>query len=171
MTKLTLIQEQLQALYKYNTRPEFLKPQYYDKNNLIPGEAKIGPGGRKLLNLAYAIAFTCLLRVDEVLRIEHRHIIVINDEAIEINLDYRKTARFGGKRWTGMRFEICSSCLLEILPFVLRKMPPELTHLCAFRAYADWIHTTQIVDGYVFRKIDKFDRVIDGNEPMVSVWH
>jgi hypothetical protein len=72
--------------------------QDYDRRNPIPNTNgwQCGPRGRRLLTLAYAIAFLCLLRIDEVLRIEHRHIQLLENGRLEINLDYRKTAQFGG---------------------------------------------------------------------------
>lgn len=67
----------------------------YNRNNALPGAGYCGPRGRRLLNLAYSIAFVCLLRIDEVLRIEHRHITLLPNGKLEINLDYRKTSQFG----------------------------------------------------------------------------
>ena len=52
-----------------------------------------------MLHCIYTLAFTCLLRFDEVLQIQHHHIKVINKEAgkIELNLLFRKTNQYGGK--------------------------------------------------------------------------
>jgi hypothetical protein len=47
-------------------------------------------------------------------------------------------------------------------------MPDEMAHLCPVRAYAAWISASGIADGYVFRKLNKFDKVIQTDEPMVS---
>jgi hypothetical protein len=52
-----------------------------------------------MMSLMYAIAFTCFLRFDEVLRIELRH-IRLHDKKIgkvELSLDWRKTNQTGGK--------------------------------------------------------------------------
>ena len=62
----------------------------------------------------------------------------------------------------------CYSLYIEILPFILPPMPPEMQHLCVVSAYAAWVSATQIVDGFVFRKLDSYDRVIQTNEAMVS---
>lgn len=145
--------EQLQALYEYNTQPQFFDLKDYDRNNPPPADGwKCGARKRRLLNLAYAIAFTCLLRIDEVLRIEHRHIQIRSDRAsLALTLDYRKTSQFG-----------------HIEPFILHKMPPEMAHLCVVQRYADWLEATDIADGYVFRKMDGYDKVVHTNEPMTS---
>jgi hypothetical protein len=77
-------------------RPEYSEIKDYDRKNPVPGDGwQCGARGRRLLTLAYAIAFTCLLRVDEVLRIEHRHIKLLDANTIEFRLDYRKTSQFG----------------------------------------------------------------------------
>jgi hypothetical protein len=47
-------------------------------------------------------------------------------------------------------------------------MPPEMAHLCPVRAYAAWIEATDCADGPVFRKLDKFDKIVEPAEPMVS---
>ncbi len=48
-------------------------------------------------------------------------------------------------------------------------MPPEMAHLCVIRSYGEWIAATGIADGYVFRKIDQYDRVVHSNEAMVCM--
>ncbi len=45
--------------------------------------------------------------------------------------------------------------------------PEEISYLCPVRAYAAWISTTTILDGYIFRKMASGDRVSMNNEPMV----
>ena len=50
--------------------------------------------------LMYAISFLCLLRSDEVLRIERRHIRrekIGQRSIVELTLDFRKTHQTGGK--------------------------------------------------------------------------
>jgi hypothetical protein len=67
----------------------------YDDNTYSWG----GYRCRKMLHCIYTLAFTCLLRFDEVLQIQHHHIKVIDKEAgkIELNLLFRKTNQYGGK--------------------------------------------------------------------------
>ena len=57
--------------------------------------------------------------------------------------------------------------LVGIKPFVLHTMPEEMAHLCPVRAYVDWLNATSITQGYIFRKIDTRDWVLEKNEPMV----
>ena len=57
----------------------------------------------------------------------------------------------------------------EIQPFVLREFPPNMAHLCPVRTYSDWIKTTKINEGYIFRKLGAGDRPsLDPTIPMVS---
>jgi len=37
-------------------------------------------------------------------------------------------------------------------------LPEELKHLCPVRAYCEWVHVTQINEGFIFRKIGAGDR-------------
>jgi hypothetical protein len=52
-----------------------------------------------MMQTIYAIAFTCFLRIDEVLQIECRHIRLLEKDKgkIELYLDFRKTAQAGGR--------------------------------------------------------------------------
>jgi integrase len=53
---------------------------------------------RMMLQCIYTIAFLCLLRFDEVLRIELKHIEVIDKYKghIKLTLPFRKTHQYGG---------------------------------------------------------------------------
>ncbi|THU99899.1 DNA breaking-rejoining enzyme [Dendrothele bispora CBS 962.96] len=113
-----------------------------------------GPNFRRLLQVAYTAAFLCLLRFDEVLKIQVHEIEPVpgNDHILKITLPFRKTDQFG-----------------EIKPFYVHALPEEMKHLCFVRAYSDWIKNTRICDGYIFRGIDKNDRVkIDVNKAMTQ---
>lgn len=59
-----------------------------------------GPNCRKMMQAIYTLGFQCLLRVDEVLSIQAHHITVLDEEKgiIELNLLFRKTNQFGGKK-------------------------------------------------------------------------
>lgn len=46
-------------------------------------------------------------------------------------------------------------------------MPRELAHLCVIWRYSEWVEASGIAHGYVFRKIDAYDRVVHANEPVV----
>jgi hypothetical protein len=55
----------------------------------------------------------------------------------------------------------------DIKPFILYKMPEEYAHLCAVRAYSNWVFFSHVTEGYLFRKIRANDRIAEENEPMV----
>jgi hypothetical protein len=59
-----------------------------------------GPLCRKMMQAVYTLAFQCLLRVDEALSLQAHHITVLDEEEgkIEVNLLFRKTNQFGGKK-------------------------------------------------------------------------
>ena len=164
---LKLLKEDLQWLYEYNIQPALYTMQDYDRNHPLPGAGYCGPHGRRLLNLAYSIAFVCLLRIDEVLQIEHRHVTLLPSGKLEINLDYRKTSQHGGRCFRKLISLLITHT--DILPFILPPMPLEMQHLCVVSAYAEWVRVTNLVDGYVFRKLDSYDRIIQTNEAMVSL--
>ena len=71
------------------------------------GEAPVGPnvetnwGGERLrlmLQCIYTIAFLCLLRFDEVLKIQAHHLEVVDEGRgeIKLTLPFRKTHKHGG---------------------------------------------------------------------------
>src|SRR5271169_1337933 len=93
------------SLYDYNHRPENWDIKCWDgprtkaqkEQDLAEGRWT-GPYGRHELQLAYTLAFTCLLRVDEAMKIKAQDIKLLNDETIELTLPFRKTSQFGGRR-------------------------------------------------------------------------
>jgi hypothetical protein len=91
--------EILQELYVYNAH-QAANTRLQRLSSTKDG-ARIWGGYRKriMMQLIYAISFQCFLRIDETLRIETRHIRVINARRgqIELTLDYRKTAQEGGR--------------------------------------------------------------------------
>lgn len=59
-----------------------------------------GPRGLRLLNLVYALAFSCLLRIDEVLKIQYQDLVptmVSGRGILTLRLPFRKTEQFGGE--------------------------------------------------------------------------
>jgi hypothetical protein len=94
----------------------FLLKKLYDFNYDFPiyrlGEAPVAQtdiavhddhswgGGRLrlMLQCIYTIAFLCLLRFDEVLKIESHHLEVIDEVTgeIKLSLPFRKTHKYGG---------------------------------------------------------------------------
>jgi hypothetical protein len=53
---------------------------------------------RLMLQCIYTIAFLCLLRFDEVLKIESHHLEVLDEASgeIKLSLPFRKTHKYGG---------------------------------------------------------------------------
>ncbi|KAJ7737404.1 hypothetical protein B0H14DRAFT_3117790 [Mycena olivaceomarginata] len=103
-----------------------------------------GGRARRLLMLAYVLSFLCLLRFDEVLKIQMHDIEWISDTCIKLTLPFRKTNQFGG-----------------VKPFYLHLLLPHLAHLCPVRALAEWLKVSGITDGYLFRKMASGDRTSD----------
>jgi hypothetical protein len=54
---------------------------------------------RKMMQAIYTLAFICLLRFEEVLKIQAHHITVVDERkgVIKVDLYFRKTNQFGGK--------------------------------------------------------------------------
>jgi hypothetical protein len=87
----------LEQMYTFNHRPE-----NWDLKGYTPGTKNKaddewgGPRARRLLELAYTLAFNCLLRVDEVLKIQSQDLVLLTDKKLELTLPFRKTNQFGG---------------------------------------------------------------------------
>ena len=84
-------------MYIFNHKPENWDVKEYTQGTKKKANDQWGGGrARRLLELAYTIAFTCLLRVDEVLKIQCQDIIPLDDKRLELTLPFRKTDQFGG---------------------------------------------------------------------------
>ncbi|KAJ3840841.1 hypothetical protein F5878DRAFT_532814, partial [Lentinula raphanica] len=138
--------EYIGRMYDYNRKPENWNIKAYEptKRNKDKSEQWGGPRFRRELHLAYTLAFTCLLRVDEVLKIQAHEIRLVpgKKQCLEVILPFRKTNQFG-----------------KVQPFYLYALPTSLKYLCPIRAYADWMNLTQINEGYIFRRIGSGDRI------------
>ncbi|KAF7779026.1 hypothetical protein Agabi119p4_3374 [Agaricus bisporus var. burnettii] len=137
--------------------PEIMR-KLYNSNTSCPltVQAWAGPVLRKLLMFAYTLAFTCLLRIDELLKIQvhdlqPEDVSDLNCRTLILRLPFRKTSQFG-----------------NIEPFVLTEFPPHMAHLCPVRACAAYFHATQIKDGYIFRRMMANDRIAEGSHPMTA---
>ncbi|KAH9032486.1 hypothetical protein EDB85DRAFT_1865142 [Lactarius pseudohatsudake] len=88
----------LKKLYDFNRRPE-----NWDLKDYTPGTKKKdgdqwgGPRARRLLQLAFTLAFSCLLRVDEVLKIQSHDFVLLDAHTLVLTLPFRKTSQFGGE--------------------------------------------------------------------------
>ncbi|KAK0188366.1 DNA breaking-rejoining enzyme [Armillaria mellea] len=109
--------------------------RFYDHNHALenwnaspetPGNW-CGGNVQKLLQAVYLITFTCLLQIDEALKIQVHNIEFGTDDVdgahfVSITLPFHKSSPFG-----------------DIPPFVLRALPKHMAHLCPVHALADWI--------------------------------
>ena len=64
-----------------------------------------GGRARRLLHAIYLIAFWCLLRFDEALKIQLHDLEVISPTCIKLTLPFRKTHQYGGEF---ALFDICT---------------------------------------------------------------
>ncbi|KAJ3925352.1 MAG: hypothetical protein NXY57DRAFT_907198, partial [Lentinula lateritia] len=92
--------ELIGRMYDYNHRPEnwIIRPYEPSKRSKKKEtEQWGGPRFRRELHLAYTIAHSCLLRVDEVLKIQAHEIRLVpgRRKCLEITLPFRKTNQFG----------------------------------------------------------------------------
>ncbi|PPR00572.1 hypothetical protein CVT24_005457 [Panaeolus cyanescens] len=145
----------LERLYDYNF-PIIKRAGNYQPGSRRP-EHKSGihewggPTARCALQAIYLLAFLCLLRIDEVLKIQADQIDVDGDK-ITLTLWYRKTHQYG-----------------DIKPFVLHYFEDYESFLCPVRALASWIKTSNITEGYIFRRIVSGDRATGSNIAMAHI--
>ncbi|KAG0693634.1 DNA breaking-rejoining enzyme, partial [Suillus ampliporus] len=138
----------LKRLYHFNHLPENWEIHAYQPGGRQPlggadssGSARWAGGRvRRFLHAAYTIAFLCMLRSDEVLKIQS-HDLHLFSNGMVLTLPFRKTHQNG-----------------DIKPFWLYVMPASEAHLCPVRGIADWISASGITTGYLFRKIASGDR-------------
>ncbi|KAJ7892110.1 hypothetical protein B0H14DRAFT_2560482 [Mycena olivaceomarginata] len=94
-----ITQETLAKLYHFNNKPKYAKVRQYaagSQNQTKDADDWGGARARRFLTLAYALSFLCLLRFDEVLKIQMHDIERISDTCIKLTLPFRKTNQFGG---------------------------------------------------------------------------
>ena len=162
----------MKLLYDFNHQPElwgtineegqFVPPPPLPKDHPHAWNGKGGALARRALQAIYTIAFICLLRSDEVLKITRNHITFLKDgtNGIILTLPFRKTHQAGGtyiisNMWTVI---LLSIFLLGVKPFYLYPLPEEEAHLCPVRALSEWIIASEITSGNLFRKFASNDR-------------
>ena len=167
------------ALYDHNHKPENWDIKLYKgtqshAQQQADREKDIwtSPYGRRELQLAYTTAFSCLLRIDELMKIQSHDFRLLDEKTLELTLPFRKTDQCGGKPFTFSNKSADQSFItLEIKPFVLPRLPEEMAHLCPVRAYADWVSASEINEGYVFRKLGAGGRPVQNKgTPMVRIY-
>ena len=100
--------ELLKALRDFNRLPENWTIQPYAPNTRMhpsrdPPQTWGGGRVRRLLHAIYLLAFWCLLRFDEALKIQFQDLEVISPTCIKLTLPYRKTHQYGGE-WAYLSF-------------------------------------------------------------------
>jgi hypothetical protein len=90
----------LKALWDFNHLPENWSIKPYAPQPRSQSGRDLHHWGRgrtrRLLHAIYSIAFWCLLRFDEVLRIQMHDLEVISETCVKLTLPFRKTDQFGG---------------------------------------------------------------------------
>jgi hypothetical protein len=122
-----------------------------------------GPLTRRALQAIYTIAFICLLRSDEVLKIRHDHIEFVkednNIQYMVLTLPFRKTHQDGRKfSLFSKTFSNADSQIPDVQPFYIYPLDEEEAHMCPVRAMAQWIKASKITSGFLFRKFTAQDR-------------
>lgn len=175
----------MRQLYDFNHQPKLWGTISDDGKFVAPGpplsrdhpnawNGKGGPLARRALQAIYTIAFICLLRSDEVLKINRTHITYLDDgtDGMVLTLPFRKTHQAGGMLfYEPVFFFILANSLFHpgVKPFYLYPLPEEEAHLCPIRALSEWISASEITSGNLFRKFASNDRPSSKeNSSMVS---
>ncbi|KAG2086167.1 uncharacterized protein F5147DRAFT_644670 [Suillus discolor] len=123
-------QDILFKLYHHNHLDENWAIQPYQPGERLNSHHWGGGRARRLLQAAYTIAFVCMLRFDEVLKIQV-HDFGVFEKGVTLHLPFRKTHQNG-----------------DIKPFHLWAFPPHEAHICPVRALAAWLSESRIKSGY-----------------------
>jgi hypothetical protein len=152
----------IKDLFDFNNQPQYRTIEAY---KAIPHQDRVtgnwgGPRARLLVHAVVAIAFSCLLRIDEALNLRAVDVTILCTECISINLSQRKTNPYGGMTQINPDSPACDLTPgLGIKPFILWRLDDDERHLCPVRALAMWLQATKIRSGFLFRPIASGDRV------------
>ncbi|KAF5339627.1 hypothetical protein D9611_011514 [Ephemerocybe angulata] len=138
--------EVLMDLYDYNNNPSHWAT---DGKDNWGGSLK-----RKELHLIYCLAFLCLLRSDEVLKLRFENITLGEEKGVSylsLTLPFRKTHKFG-----------------DIKPFVIWELHESEAHICPVRAFAAYIKASKITSGYLFRQTGSGDKLSANDVALTS---
>ena len=162
-------------MYHYNHRSEnwdLNKSKAIPYRPDAPSEAESihiwgGPLTRRALQAIYTIAFICLLRSDEVLKIRRDHIEFVKDDRhgdddtqyMVLTLPFRKTHQ-DGRTFShfSLTFFYAESIIPDVQPFYIYPLDEVEAHLCPVRAMAQWIKASKVTSGFLFRKFTAQDR-------------
>jgi hypothetical protein len=110
----------LMKLYDYNHQDSIWSIRDYTAGSYSQRQDNLHQWGggrtRRLLQSAYTIAFLCLLRFDEVLKIQAQDITLHSLTHIELTLPFRKTDQFGGK-FSPLVFSVVENFLLNCIRY------------------------------------------------------
>ena len=95
---MAITEDKIRQLFEMNAQfgPELDHERDYEPSGFRPWA---GWRKRVMMSMAYAIAFLCLLRLDEVLNIKIENFEIIDEKTgkTKLVLDFRKTAQGGGQ--------------------------------------------------------------------------
>jgi hypothetical protein len=176
MSSRAITPDLMHKLYEWNHRAENWTIQPYTPGSRNPGvrliDVCVAGRTKRAMTLAYILAFTCLLRSDELLKIQFHDIEVISMILFNLNVPLRKTNQFGGEPFMffiSLR-PLLIWCCQGVKPFPLHKLPQHQAYLCPVRALADWLvclRASGINEGYIFPRMNSGDRISHDNRPMV----
>jgi hypothetical protein len=163
--------ELLKALWDFNHQSQNWSIKPYAPRPRRGRDVEMWAGGRtrRLLHAIYTIAFWCLLRIDEALRIQIHDLEVVSSTCIKLTLQFRKTDQFGGASTTLVwDLRVAAHCFsADIKPFYLHRMHESNAYMCPVRALSDWVVECGYAKGYLFRRIYSGDRVSSSDRPVV----
>jgi len=89
----------LKKLYEFNFKVPVYRMGEAPADLIASDHGWAGEKQRRMLQCIYTIAFLCLLRFDEVLKIQAHQLEVIDEVKgeIKLTLPFRKTHKFGGE--------------------------------------------------------------------------
>lgn len=98
MSSRAVTPELLKAVSDHNRLPENWTIKPYAPQPRSGRDLQNWGGGRarRLLHAIYALSFWCLLRFDEVLKIQFQDLEIVSSSCIKLTLPFRKTHQFGG---------------------------------------------------------------------------
>lgn len=99
MSSRALTSDTIQELYNFNNQPQYRTIEGYKPTARQEKSVDKWGGGRArlLVHAVVTLAFSCLLRIDEVLNLQAHDITILSRESISIHLPFRKTNPYGGE--------------------------------------------------------------------------
>jgi hypothetical protein len=100
MSSRAVTAELLKAMSDFNHLPENWIIMPYSPQSRLSQQRNLRNWGggrvRRLLHAIYTVSFWCLLRFDEVLKIQFHDLEVVSRTCIKLIVPFRKTDQFGG---------------------------------------------------------------------------